>query len=159
MERAPLSNTSRCGSLNVPAVTVCCAPSLLSQLTIVPMLISRSSNLKSSIFEEIITLLGAFASGVDDGVGGGVGVAGADVAVGTGLDVACSVVGTGCAVAVGSAVAVGCTVAVSVLIAGATGAMVGRDAEVGSEAAEGAALGGTGVTVADTVAGATADCC
>ena len=119
------------------------------------MLISRSSNLKSSIFEEIITLLGAFASGVDDGVGG-VGVAGADVAVGTGLDVACSVVGTGSSVAVGSAVAAGCTVAVLV---SAGGAMVGRGAEVGSDAVEGAALRGTGVTVADTVTGATAACC
>lgn len=122
------------------------------------MLISRSSNLKSSIFEEIITLLGAFAAGVGDG-GGGVGVAGDDVAAGTGLDVVCSMAGTGCAVAVGSAVAVGCTVAVSTLLTGAMGAIVGRDAEVDSEAVEGAALGGTGVTVADTVAGATADCC
>ncbi|MCH9009200.1 MAG: hypothetical protein IIC21_01070 [Chloroflexi bacterium] len=108
--------------------------------------------MKSSIFEEIITLLGAFAAGVGDG-GGGVGVAGDDVAAGTGLDVACSMAGTGCAVAVGSAVAV------STLLTGAMGAIVGRDAEVGSEAVEGAALGGTGVTVADTVAGATADCC
>ena len=70
MERAPLLNTSRCGASNDPAVTVCCALSLLNQLTIVPMLISRSSNLKSSIFEEIITLLGAAASGVGDGGSG-----------------------------------------------------------------------------------------
>ncbi len=143
MERAPLLNTAGCGSSNDPAVTVCFTPSLLNQLTMVPTLTSRSSNVKSSILEEMIAGPGAPAAGVGDG-GTGVDVTGRDVAVGTGLEVACS------AVAAGSAIAVGCAVTVPVLI--------GRGVEVGAGVAEELGLGGMEIAVAGTGAGATVAC-
>ncbi len=142
-------NTDFCGSSNEPAVTVCDTTSLLNQLTMVPILTSRFSNVKSSIFEEMIGASGPPASGVGDG-GTGVDVTGTFVAVGTGLEVASSTV------AMGSSVAVGRAVGVPVLV---TGALVGSGVEVGTGVVEGVGLGGIEITVSGTGEGATVGCC
>ena len=131
MESEPLLNTAGCGALDDPAVTVCGTPSLLNQFTMVPRLTSRSSKAKSSIFEEMIVGLEGVASGVGDG-GVGVEVTGADVAVGTGLDV-------------GSVDDVGSAAAVLVLT---TGVSMVRAVEVGTGVAVGVGLGGAGIAVA-----------
>ncbi len=155
-------NTPGSGASNEPAVTVCGALSLLNQLTIVPTPTSRSSNEKFSIFEEIIVALAASASGVGDG-GGGVDVAGMEVAVGTGLDVASWTTATGSAVAVGSAVAdaAGSVVAVGSADVGPAlvpGVFVGSAVDAVTGAIGAAGAGGTGTTTAGAGGGATEAC-
>ncbi len=147
-------NTPGSGASNDPEVTVCGAPSLLNQLTIVPTPTSRSSNEKFSIFEEINVALAASASGVGGG-GGGVEVAGTDVVVGTGLDVASWTTAKGSAVALGKDVTVGSADEVPALVAGVC---VGRGVDALTGAIGAAGAGGTGTTAAVAGGGATGAC-